>query len=933
MQVNSLNNYKIKFRSQNIKEDSGNNSPVIKTAEYNTVSTEASRAYVSPQINTNYKKLETFVVPYIGKGQLYELSNGHKVILIPKAGPTVINTSIRVGNFNEPANLKQMSHLLEHLLDNNCTDSKHESVKKTLEKIGAGYNASTTDFSTNYHINAIISEKKDLEDLICVQAKTIKNSNFTQEEMENEKTIISQELESRGYFTSNFSVSNLYAIQNLFNLKDSDAVISIPTEASIKNIKTEDLINYYNNFYQPKNMVTTIVGHVDDNTIKEVEKYFGDKAFDIKKVDINYPEISTDNLIKKTVRKDLISQDKKTKMAHIDLSFIGPNNNDYENDIKLMALKQVIRNRIAKDVKEDKIDSFILAISQDIASVEGFPTMITFMASTENYNCEKNLKYLYSSIHDIVNNQITEEEITKMKKDLNSFLSRIDESAFSIADSYSERAILHYKLDDSKILEDINKITAEDIQSTAKKYLDLNKASIVVIHPYQTPFDKVKKINEVSFKGNTEVINSKDIHEYILPNNLRVVLDSRPGITKTIVKFNLHAKKNIYVNPEAALALSGFLSAKDLDDNLNSNEVDFEFNGNSQRIYSYVSGKADDTMDIINFAVNGLLKPDLSEKVFEKYKSRMIDSRDADKKNYINDIIIDEIYGNNSIYKYGEGDLKGLEFKDIIELHDNILKNAQGSICITMPQEKLQSTKNEIFKTLMKFPQLKPYDYKAIFDKETSMPLKETKVLIKGDNDSQVEIMQNFKIIESGNIKDRAGLIILDQILGTGDKSLLFKTLREQDKIAYSANSAYFINPNTGKNSRLCLRTMVKANTENLHKVLEEFKNCLDVLINKPMSQEELDKFKVIIKNEIIYRLESSEQKNNLLNLGYNSFYGIDYLDELLKSIDEITPQYIQQLSKHYLTQPYLLSIKGNKEVIEENKEYLSNIGEVINCD
>ena len=60
-----------------------------------------------------------------------------------------------------------------------------------------------------------------------------------------------------------------------------------------------------------------------------------------------------------------------------------------------------------------------------------------------------------------------------------------------------------------------------------------------------------------------------------------------------------------------------------------------------------------------------------------------------------------------------------------------------------------------------------------------------------------------------------------------------------------------------------------------------------------------------------------------------NSFYGLNYISELDKAIDEITPQDIRELVQYYFSQPSLYMISGNKEAIEANIEYLKNLGEI----
>lgn len=949
MQINGIDNLKFVTKGQNFKGNSETPAPQTQSQDAQPIPLEASKAYASPQITEGYREIETFEVPYVGQGKLYQLSNGHKVVIIQKPGPTIINTFIKVGNLNEPGKIKQMSHLMEHLLANNCSDAQKPETKEFIAKSGAIYNAGTADFFTQYHIEAPLTNTEDLIKLIKIQSETIQNKNFTDKDIEDEKQIITRELGFRYFSTRPDLLADRLSIQNLFNLKASDDLVTPSSNTTINNITKDDLLDYYNTFYQPQNMVTAVVGAVDDNTIKTVSKYFGTMQ-NSKDAKNTYPKIPTENLIDKAVRTDVISPDKESKKAFIDLTFIGPNCSDPDY-IKLIALKYLINQKIDKyptdnnkdeeessetivDRNEKRLDFGIS--SEIVSSDKTSPTMLRVQGASKNYYTERDLKALYSILHDFTQNPVSDEELRKMKKNFNSFKSAGKEYADILSDEYALSVLLSKNLDENKTLENINSLSAQDIQDVAKKYLNLNKASVVVIHPYKTPFDKVKSTKNVSFKGEINQFDSKDIHEYVLPNNLRVVIDSRPGTVNSTVNFNLHSRKTLYNNPIAGSILGALMASKKTEDYLENENISFNYNSNSQQISTAAYGDSDKTLEMLGYAVGIVLHPRVSKNVFDKVKNILVAEEEnpfnePESKN-INQILVDKMYGNNPYLDYKKGCIKDLTIDDLKYYYKQLLDNAQGTVFITAPKEKLEQIQGEIFETLMKVPALQPYDYKTIFNKVEAKPLEKTEILIKGKEEPQIKISQYFKIIESGNIKDRAGLEILNELLGGSPKSLLHEHLRDKDKITYSAGSSYAYNIDTGKISEFNLRTNVTGNSENLHKVIEEYTNCINELITKPASKEALEEAKIRLKSSIIYDTESSVGKNTSVSNGYDSFYGANYQDAFLTAIDEMTPEYVQALAKHYLTQPYLLSVVGNKEVIKNNKDYLETLGEVVDC-
>ena len=42
----------------------------------------------------------------------YKLANGQKVVIVPKDGPTIVKSYVNTGSFNEPDNLRGISHFI-----------------------------------------------------------------------------------------------------------------------------------------------------------------------------------------------------------------------------------------------------------------------------------------------------------------------------------------------------------------------------------------------------------------------------------------------------------------------------------------------------------------------------------------------------------------------------------------------------------------------------------------------------------------------------------------------------------------------------------------------------------------------------------------------------------------------------------------------------
>lgn len=933
MIINNLNIFNNSVSRPMFKSATVSQSAQASEANNTSSAPDNAKAYASVQVNNSYRLVQNFNVAGIGKGKLYELSNGHKVAIIPKIGPTVINTYVKAGYDNEPANIKQISHLLEHLL----AETEDDKIKPALRRLGGYSNAGTSGINTNYFLEAPVFSAKDLDDIISIQAKIMLEPNLNETNVADQKKIITQELDAKGRFKPGQKQVHQKILQSILNLKQSDPILAPETPSTINNIQIQDLKNYYQDFYQPHNMITTIVGSVDDSTIDVFSKYFS-KAQNQAKLGV-YPQLNFDNIISGTKRIDILDPDKDSELSYTYLSFVGPKNIE-NNDRAVLALLKAIylqrEDKLKKTIKDDSYDkSNNVIYSDDTTNGENEPTLIHVVSVGKNYNVERDLSDMYYKINNLTEQPVSEDELSKAKKFLLSIYPDVSEYALELSNSACDTIEHGGILDDVEYANKVNLVSAQDIQDCAKKYLDLNKTSIVVVHPQKSTFNKVMSSSKVSFGSNAQKLGLDDVHEYVLPNNLRVIIDSRPGIVSTAVDFKLHSKSKLYSNPDAPVFLKAMLKASTTRDELEDKEISDYYNLNSQMMSSFMTGEADKTMDLLGYSAGILLKPAaLSKEKFQKIKDRIMKYEEENKKDNIYKRISDELMGESPYHEKSGEFAKDLSYEDVLFLYYNIMKNAQGTMVITIPPEQLQAHKAEIFETLLKIPKLKEFDYNSIFNKVDFKPLEKNKVVLKGEeDDDQLEIYRHYKNIESGNMKDRVGLILLSNILGGTTDSKLFKSLRVKDKIAYDPHSSYTVNQDTGKASRLMLGVTVKATSENLKTAFAEFDNVVDELISKPVSQEDLDAAKAAIRSGFISQIEGAENRNRVVANGYNTFYGVNYQEAFLNEIDNMTPEYIQELAKLYLKQPSVNSIIGNKKVLQENEEYLKSLGENIICE
>lgn len=911
MQINSVNNFQIIQKQQNFKGSSANSSPFLSFPSYQQIPLEASKAYASPQITEGYKEIETFNIPYIGKGKLYELTNGHKVIIVPKSSKTYISTIVGTGFSDEPADKKDIAHLTEHIVANHWYKAESNSdITKILKETGTSSNAATSNCSTTYHMSANIQENTDLEKLIKIQLGTLSNNNFNQNEIQKEKNTIIEEAKENEYFTKSDRIAYNQTLKNLFNLESNNGLASDETVQKIESITQEDLDKFYNNYYRPDNMTTIVVGNVDSNSIKIISKYLNKMPNRKSKLQReNISNIQENKYISQLKRSDIKSPDKSNEFwGFINLSFVGPKLNNIEDTENMLVLSKIIKNRLKE--KNINLDVEIPSISKDT----NIPQIISVNGQILEEKLEGTISEIQTSINNFLNNPLSQKELNKAKEEIFEDLSGNLENNASLAWYLNDKLLSNSKMNIESSFTHLKNISAIDIQNVAKKYLDLNKASLVVIHPQK---ETVKNNTAVSFKGLAELSDTKDIKEYDLPNNLHVIFDTRPGIVKTAVSCNFLFENRQKNNKGIIDALQSAIVINENEEWPAGNWID------NEGITIKKFGSSENIQNIINGIKKDLTSPEFKQDKLDSTKKNQKEYLQKEKRIYPHDLLD----GSNFPQNINEICPEWVKSNDLKVYYNYLLSQSQGTIIVTVPKEKLEQIEPEIIKSLLEIPKVKPHDFSKISNLYGTNDLENNSIFLdKQDNADKIKIKKEFKIIDNGNIKDEAGMILLNTFLA----EKLGKSLREDLGLTYSAKSYY--EKQNPKYGIITIRTEIaKAPLGDNSKIaITQIDNIINQLATTEIDEDVLNRTKKQIESNLLIPAETSADRNTNLESNYKTSYDINHSRKLAEALENLTSSDIQSIAQKLLAKHYLLEVSGNKNAIEANEPYFLSMGKLF---
>ncbi len=924
--INCVNNYQI------------NNKPAFKGNETQTNPqqiTELSNVQPDYAVKTpmQYSKIGEINFPYDTKAYCYKLSNGQKVIIVPQDGETVLRTYVNTGSMNEPDKLRGISHYIEHNLFNGSQGLEEGDFFKQVDKMGASTNASTGFAETNYYISSNLLNDSDLENKIKLHASMIETPLFATDKLEKEKGIVNSEINMITSEPENLAINKM--IKNLYGIKTTSTDMIGGTTDNITNLTREDVVNYFNNNYYPANMVTVITGDVKpEDTIKLISKYFTSKKQPVKE-----RHIEKFTPIQKTVREDLISD--KANATSIVVGFNGPTSDNTKDRIYTEALLNLLTmtktSRINKKIKQYNTGSF--AEEEKISTNPKDGRVLMIMAESSDENSEKILKTIFNEIGNIANNPPTDEEMQIIKKKLLNNFSYLFENSFDTNNAIGTSILENNENYLNNFEEIVNSMTAEDLVNTAKKYLDINKASVTLIHPSSATEESIQKnYKNVSFTGSKkEAINISNVKEYDMHNNYRIAtINSKTNNTDLI--FKITTDKTFNGKPSSALVLDEMLEEGSIFRNQEDYQTDLAKNGIKNSIncgFDYISATATCDSEDLQKALKSLQEtvenPRFTKEEFEHAKAKIKEDIQTSDKSAFDKLDTEIFKGLPQGYSKNEilQDLETLTIEDVKNHYNNLIKDGKGEISISAPFDKKPELKNTFFKTISEFKPVQPFTTKKL--QELYQPIEQTKVLTDTHFKNQAEIIEAYKFKVNENIKDRITLALLNTILGENPSSRLFTDLREKQKLAYHVKSNYEINNDIGLLTLNISTTTDNKETgeqsfDNIQKSIEGFNKHIEKIKTEKVTDEELNNAKLTIKNNLLNANHSPFGITLSLIQGMESPYGISRENQLFNEIDKITADDIYNAANYIFAGKPTYSILATEDSINANQEYLANL-------
>ena len=909
----------------------------------------------APQINLNpnqnYFNIGSYKTENGDFVHVYKLKNGQNVVIMPKKNVgTMVKTYLNAGSMNESDELRGISHTIEHMLFKGSSKFKDGDVFRLTGKMGASTNASTDYANTDYYITAPYLDKEDLKTVVELQGDMISNPLFEKSALESEKNPICSEISMMDDRAQTRAFDR--AIRNLFQINSSSHNLVAGSISTVQNLKQEDLISHHEKYYAPQDLTTVVVGDVEPNsTIDLISKNFNVKLSNSQ----NEQYRETLNPIKTPKREDYKSS--KTNLTNVLMAFSGPTPKNSKDFVIGQMIEYYLNSCSTSAFKkglEDFGGDYDFAY-QKVGLGQNDPFAIVNSLALPPENEQKGVDLFYDSIIKLQNEKLTDEEMAAIRNFQLKFVEYENCDSENIAEALASEfryGTLDTFLNKKQI---VQSITKEDIQNFARKYLDLNKISMVVVHPssvsdseiqknYQeSKYSNSKKMANLSFTGSIPNISTSNVKQYKMANNTTLAINTTNSDICAF-KWSVATPPLKAKNPNIPLVLTYMLQKGS--EYLNQDELERykELNGISLDVQAYGKSfeitadcmvqNSSKTLALMNEV---MYHPKLTQSDFDTAKKQVKAILKGNQKD-ASSPLLDKLYpgffptDSKMLSKIDE-----LTLDDIKDFYRQLLENGSSFFVASVPNNRYPFIEN----TILEYQNSSccAINFKDKVEKPAPIYREnETETVIYDTDDlNQAQIYKTYQFPLSGNIQDEAKFELVNTILGGSSSARLFADLREKENLAYSVYSSINSFENTGVLS-LEIQTTTDnpeqnvVSYDNVQKSLEGFKKHTDKMCQEYVTDEELESAKTRLKQKLIAQTHNPLASSELLYMNMIQPYGIKRIDKYLEAIDSITKEDIKQAANFIFSRKPTISILASENTINSQMEYLKTQGEVIHA-
>jgi predicted Zn-dependent peptidase len=415
---------------------------------------------------------------------LEHLDNGLRILTAPMDSAQSVTCAIMLaaGSRYETADTNGIAHFAEHMFFKG-TERRPTArdISKEIDAIGGEFNAFTGKEYTGYYVKCA-AESRDIA--LDVLVDMLRNSKFDPEEIDREKGVIIEEM-NMYYDTPRDFISGVYE-----ELLYGDQPLGwdiIGRKETVRGATRDTFRSYVDHWYKPSRMVVGIGGKLGDGLHERVAELLGD----LSQADTGEPEparVSVNGSARVNVHT------KASDQAHICLgvhSYPLEHPDRYVLQVLSTILGGGMSSRLFTEVRERRgLAYYVYGLNHSYTDAGS----LYAQAGVDINRIDDAVSTIAAELRKIAQEPVPQDELDKAKSFAKGrFVLQLETSQGLIMFGLRREVLESRTPDPEEILEELDKVTAEDVQRVARDLIETRGANLAVIGPFDDParFEKL----------------------------------------------------------------------------------------------------------------------------------------------------------------------------------------------------------------------------------------------------------------------------------------------------------------------------------------------------------------------------------------------------------------------------------------------------------
>lgn len=412
--------------------------------------------------------------------ELLTLDNGTRCagLKISDRDSLSIGIWIDVGGRHESQSKSGISHFLEHLLFKGSNKRSAEKIKEAIEGRGGSINGFTTEEYTCFLVKAL---NKDMDIALDILTDIVLNPRLALEDIEKERAVIIEEIKMYKdlpmHYVHELLMELLWPGQPLGKFLAG-------TVETVNKIRQRDITAYKNKFYNPTNIVIAACGKMDyGNFFACCEKYF--KAIRSGKKSVF--KVAEGN--QRRPKFKLLF--KETEQTHLSIGTHALSRSDPDRhaiNFLHIILGGNMSSRLFRELRERR--GLVYEIGTSVKKFQDTGAFV-IAAGLDNKKVLKSIELIMKELKRIKEKSVSADEFGRTKEFYRGQLLLALEDTLDHMLWMGDHMIAEKKIPTpQEILDEIEKVTPDDIMRVANKVFKNSRLNLALIGPIKKAEEK-----------------------------------------------------------------------------------------------------------------------------------------------------------------------------------------------------------------------------------------------------------------------------------------------------------------------------------------------------------------------------------------------------------------------------------------------------------